>query len=127
MAILDAAVVGIEVVEEALVEGLIVIADCCCCDSCFIRGSMGIDVVSLLIVLANDGLVRGWGISGSLPKPNPVVDMHIWTVALLIRWNASRHASAGGHFSIKSSKTEVAARTVKSTSSRVWLLSALYI
>ena len=80
---------------------------------------MGIDILSLLIVLANDGLVLTGGSSCSLPKPKPVVDMHIWTVALLIRWKASRHASAGGHFSIKSSSTEVAARTVKSTSSRV--------
>jgi hypothetical protein len=38
-------------------------------------------------------------------------------VALLIRSNASRHASAGGHLSIRSPNTDVAARTVKSTSS----------
>lgn len=51
--------------------------------------------------------------------PNPVVERHIWTVALLMRSNASRHASAGGHLCIRSPRTEVAARTVKSTSSRV--------
>lgn len=44
--------------------------------------------------------------------------MHIWMVALLIRSKASRHASAGGHLSIRSPRTEVAANTVKSTSSR---------
>ena len=49
--------------------------------------------------------------------PKPVVDMHIWIVALLMRSKASRHASAGGHFSIRSPSTDVAARTVKSTSS----------
>lgn len=49
----------------------------------------------------------------------PVVDMHICTVAFDIRSKASRHASAGGHFSIRSPRTEVAARIVKSTSSIV--------
>jgi hypothetical protein len=49
----------------------------------------------------------------------PVVDMHICTVALDIRSKASRHASAGGHFSMRSPSTEVAARMVKSTSSIV--------
>ena len=52
----------------------------------------------------------------------PVVDMHIWTVALDIRSNASRQASAGGHFSMRSPRTDVAARIVKSTSSIVYLL-----
>lgn len=51
--------------------------------------------------------------------PKPVVDKHILIVALLIRTKASLHASAGGHFSIKSSSTDVAASTVKSTSSRL--------
>jgi hypothetical protein len=73
-----------------------------------------------LSVLANDGLERASGLSRSWPKPKPVVDMHIWTVALLIRSNASRQASAGGHFCIRSPRTDVAAKTVKSTSSRVW-------
>lgn len=50
--------------------------------------------------------------------PKPVVDMHICMVALLMRSKASRHASAGGHLSIRSPSTDVAARTVKSTSSR---------
>lgn len=53
----------------------------------------------------------------------PVVDMHIWTVALDMRSKASRHASAGGHFSIRSPRTEVAARMVKSTSSMVYFVS----
>lgn len=48
-------------------------------------GSIGIELLSLLRVLANDGLVLAGGSSGSLPNPKPVVDMHIWTVALLIR------------------------------------------
>lgn len=52
-------------------------------------------------------------------EPKPVVDMHICTVAFDMRSNASRHASAGGHFSIRSPRTEVAARMVKSTSSIV--------
>jgi hypothetical protein len=38
-------------------------------------------------------------------------------VALLIRTNASRQASAGGHFSARSPSTDVAERTLKSTSS----------
>lgn len=50
----------------------------------------------------------------------PVVDMHICTVALDIRSKASRQASAGGHFSIRSPRTDVAARIVKSTSSIVY-------
>ena len=50
--------------------------------------------------------------------PKPVVDMHIWMVALLMRSKASRHASAGGHLSMRSPRTEVAASTVKSTSSK---------
>jgi hypothetical protein len=49
--------------------------------------------------------------------------MHIWTVALDMRSKASRHASAGGHFSIRSPRTEVAARIVKSTSSMVYFVS----
>ena len=57
-------------------------------------------------------------------EPKPVVETHILTVALLIRSKASRQASAGGHFSMRSPRTEVAARTVKSTSSRVYRLSA---
>lgn len=74
------------------------------------------------------GTVFGWldvressrrGSSRSTENPNPGVDMHIWTVALLMRSKASRHASAGGHFSIRSPRTDVAARTVKSKSSRV--------
>jgi len=48
-----------------------------------------------------------------------VVDMHICTVALDMRSNASRQASAGGHFSMRSPRTDVAARIVKSTSSIV--------
>lgn len=51
--------------------------------------------------------------------PNPVVDRHIWTVALLIRSKASRQASAGGHLCIRSPSKDMAARTVKSTSSSV--------
>ena len=62
--------------------------------------------------------ICGWPRSAC--GPNPVVVMHIWMVALLILSKASRHASAGGHFSIRSPKTDVAASTVKSTSSRVW-------
>ena len=50
---------------------------------------------------------------------NPVDDKTICTVALLIRSKASLHASAGGHLSIRSPRTEVAASTVKSTSSSV--------
>lgn len=42
---------------------------------------------------------------------------HICTVALDIRSNASRQASAGGHLSTRSPRTDVAARIVKSTSS----------
>jgi hypothetical protein len=57
----------------------------------------------------------------------PVVDMHIWTVALDMRSKASRQASAGGHFSIRSPRTEVAAKIVKSTSSIVYLWSVLKI
>jgi len=53
-------------------------------------------------------------------EPKPVVDMHICTVALDMRSKASRQASAGGHFSMRSPRTEVAARIVKSTSSIVW-------
>ncbi len=53
-----------------------------------------------------------------------MVETHILTVALLIRSKASRQASAGGHFSMRSPRTDVAARTVKSTSSRVYRLSA---
>ena len=40
-------------------------------------------------------------------------------VALLMRTKASRQASAGGHFSIRSERTDVAMRMVKSTSSNV--------
>ena len=55
-------------------------------------------------------------------EPKPVVDMHILIVALLIRTKASLQASAGGHFSMRSFRTEVAASIVKSTSSSVkWL------
>ena len=50
--------------------------------------------------------------------PKPVVLLHIFTVALAIRSNASRQASAGGHLSMRSVSTEVAARIVKSTSSK---------
>ena len=57
-------------------------------------------------------------------EPKPVVEPHILTVALLMRSKASRQASAGGHLSMRSPSTEVAARTVKSTSSRVYELSA---
>ena len=53
-----------------------------------------------------------------------MVETHILTVALLMRSKASRQASAGGHLSMRSPRTEVAARTVKSTSSRVCRLSA---
>lgn len=53
--------------------------------------------------------------------PNPVVCSTIAMVALLIRSKASRHASAGGHFSIMSPSTDVAAKIVKSTSSSVSL------
>lgn len=48
-----------------------------------------------------------------------MVVRHIFTVALLRRSNASRHASAGGHLSARSSSTDVADKTVKSTLSRV--------
>jgi hypothetical protein len=58
--------------------------------------------------------------------PKPVVDIHIWTVALDMRSKASRQASAGGHFSIRSPRTEVAARIVKSTSSIVCEASQHY-
>ena len=53
--------------------------------------------------------------------PKPVVDMHIDNVDLLMRFSASRHASAGGHFSTRSERTDVAQRTVKSTSSSVYV------
>ena len=53
-----------------------------------------------------------------------MLERHILTVALLMRSKASRQASAGGHLSMRSPRTEVAARTVKSTSSRVCRLSA---
>lgn len=81
--------------------------------------------------LGREGGIFGWGMD-SVPslslervsrpwpdEPKPVVDMHIWTVALDMRSKASRHVSAGGHFSIMSPRTEVAARIVKSTSSMV--------
>jgi hypothetical protein len=51
--------------------------------------------------------------------PKPPVELAILMVALAVRSKASRHASAGGHFSIRSVKTEVAASIVKSTSSIV--------
>lgn len=54
-----------------------------------------------------------------------MVETHILTVALLMRSKASRQASAGGHLSIRSPRTEVAARIVKSTSSRVYRLLAV--
>ncbi len=41
----------------------------------------------------------------------------ILTVALAVLSKASRHASAGGHLSMRSVKTDVAASIVKSTSS----------
>lgn len=49
-----------------------------------------------------------------------MVPMHICTVAFDMRSKASRHASAGGYLSIRSPRTEVAARIVKSTSSIVY-------
>jgi len=64
------------------------------------------------------GLLRG-----CVPRldatPKPVVDMHIVIVAFAIRVKASRQASAGGQLDIRSVKTDVAARIVKSTSSSV--------
>ena len=63
-----------------------------------------------------DGGLRtcpGFGTSKSGARvPKPVVDMHIDTVALAIRSNASRQASAGGHFSVRPPRTVVAARMV---------------
>ena len=56
----------------------------------------------------------------------PVVDIHIWTVALDMRLKASRQASAGGHFSIRSLRTDVAANIVKSTSSIVCAIVSIY-
>jgi hypothetical protein len=50
--------------------------------------------------------------------PNPPVEFAILMVALAVRLKASRQASAGGHFSMRSVNTDVAARMVKSTSSR---------
>lgn len=52
-------------------------------------------------------------------EPNPVVDMTICIVALLILSKASLHDSAGGQLSIISVNTDVAASTVKSTSSKL--------
>lgn len=49
--------------------------------------------------------------------PKPPVELAILMVALAVRSKASRQASAGGHLSIKSEKTDVAANIVKSTSS----------
>jgi hypothetical protein len=54
--------------------------------------------------------------------PKPVEARHMCTVAFAILSNASRHASAGGHLSIRSVRTVVAARMVKSTSSRVYMI-----
>jgi len=48
-----------------------------------------------------------------------VVFRHILIVALAMRSKASRQASAGGHLSMRSVRTDVAARTVRSTSSWV--------
>lgn len=39
--------------------------------------------------------------------------MHIWTVALYMRSKTSGQSSSGEYFSIRSSRTEVAARIVK--------------
>ena len=44
--------------------------------------------------------------------PNPVVRSTMDTVALAIRSKASRHVSAGGHFSERLPRTVVAASTV---------------
>lgn len=64
------------------------------------------------------GLSRDWE-----PRleatPKPVVDMHMLMVALAMRVKASRQASAGGQLTMRSVRTEVAARIVKSTSSSV--------
>lgn len=56
---------------------------------------------------------------GGITWPNPPVELAILMVARAVRSMASRQASAGGHFSLSSVKTDVAARTVKSTSSMV--------
>lgn len=55
-------------------------------------------------------------------SPKPPDALTILSVALTVRSKASRQASAGGHLSMKSENTEVAAKTVKSTSSMVWSL-----
>lgn len=57
---------------------------------------------------------------GGRTCPNPPVELAIRIVAFAVRSMASRQASAGGHFSLRSVKTDVAARTVKSTSSMVY-------
>lgn len=57
--------------------------------------------------------------------PKPPVELAILIVALAVRSKASRHASAGGHFSMRSVRTEVAAKMVKSTSSIVCLTLAM--
>lgn len=56
-------------------------------------------------------------------EEKPEVVMHMVTVALDMRSNASRQASAGGHLETRSPRTEVAARIVKSTSSMVYAMS----
>jgi hypothetical protein len=53
----------------------------------------------------------------ALPKPVDLSTIEI--VALLMRRKASRHASAGGHLTLRSVRTDVAIKTVKSTSSSV--------
>lgn len=71
--------------------------------------SRGSEMLFLVLLECRGG--RTW--------PKPPVELAIRMVALAVRSMASRHASAGGHLSIRSAKTEVAARTVKSTSSIV--------
>jgi hypothetical protein len=56
---------------------------------------------------------------GIAAGPNPVVDISLVILGLGKRSKASLHDFAGGQFSIMSERTEVAARTVKSTSSRL--------
>lgn len=51
--------------------------------------------------------------------PKPPLWLAILTVAFAVRSKASRQASAGGHLSIMSVKTDLAASIVKSTSSIV--------
>jgi hypothetical protein len=56
----------------------------------------------------------------------PFSATHIWIVALAILSKAFLHASAGGHFSVNPSNTDVPAQVVCSiSSSDMWFLTAV--